>query len=185
MTIPKELIEAGLEAVRAHPKNDLPLGRREAIWAAVSFLRPRRRGESTGAGLVIAGPVERYESESVTAFQEGRFYLVRLEDGGFEPVSGGTIIYPDGSTRPLSMEEVQVSSLDTWTSPKSDAVYPAGWEFKVPSEGIDLRITPLISDQELQVSFTYWEGAVKIEGTQQGYGYVELTGYKRSIRGRL
>jgi predicted secreted hydrolase len=42
-----------------------------------------------------------------------------------------------------------------------------------------------LNDQELRVSFTYWEGAVKIEGTQSGYGYIELTGYNESIQGRL
>jgi len=31
----------------------------------------------------IAGPVERFEPGSVTAFREGHFYLARLEDGGF------------------------------------------------------------------------------------------------------
>jgi cytochrome b6-f complex iron-sulfur subunit len=57
----------------------------EGIWIAVSFLRPRRRRTGAGdeAGLVVAGPVERFEPDSVTAFREGKFYLVRLEDGGF------------------------------------------------------------------------------------------------------
>jgi cytochrome b6-f complex iron-sulfur subunit len=57
----------------------------EAVWVAVSFLRPRRRkgGDGGGAGVIVAGPVERFEPDSVTAFREGKFYLVRLEDGGF------------------------------------------------------------------------------------------------------
>lgn len=57
----------------------------EVIWVAVSFLRPRRSGAGTGdeAGVVVAGPVGRFEPDSVTAFPRGRFYLVRLEDGGF------------------------------------------------------------------------------------------------------
>lgn len=57
----------------------------EMAWIAVSFLRPRSRrraAEALGA-LVLAGPVERFEPGSVTAFREGRFYLVRLADGGF------------------------------------------------------------------------------------------------------
>jgi cytochrome b6-f complex iron-sulfur subunit len=29
------------------------------------------------------GPVERFEPGSVTAFRDGHFYLVRLQDGGF------------------------------------------------------------------------------------------------------
>lgn len=117
--------------------------------------------------------------------REIMFFHIRLEDGGVEPVSGGKVIYPDGSTRTLALDDVQISPTGTWTSPKSGATYPAGWEFTVPDEGLVLKITPLVNDQELQVSFTYWEGAVKIEGTRRGYGYVELTGYLQSIRGRL
>ena len=55
---------------------------------------------------------------------------------------------------------------------------------------IDLTITPLIKDQELNLSFTYWEGAVGLEGTVNGVsvtgtGYVELTGYAASMSGQF
>ena len=54
--------------------------------------------------------------------------------------------------------------------------------------GIDLKITPVIEDQEMDLFFQYWEGAVFIEGTINGeniagYGYVELTGYAQSMQG--
>jgi len=58
----------------------------ELAWVAGSFFRPRRRREAAGdetPAIVVAGPAERFEPGSVTPFQEGRFYLVRLEDGGF------------------------------------------------------------------------------------------------------
>jgi cytochrome b6-f complex iron-sulfur subunit len=57
----------------------------ELIWIAASFLRPRRWRAALEAAraVVVAGPVERFEPGSVTAFREGRFYLVRLADGGF------------------------------------------------------------------------------------------------------
>jgi predicted secreted hydrolase len=47
-----------------------------------------------------------------------------------------------------------------------------------------------VADQELNVSFDYWEGAVRIGGTWQGQtvagsGYVELTGYTESIAGEF
>jgi predicted secreted hydrolase len=44
-----------------------------------------------------------------------------------------------------------------------------------------------MQDQELDLSFNYWEGAVAAEGTIEsrapsGHGYAELTGYtKRGI----
>jgi cytochrome b6-f complex iron-sulfur subunit len=49
----------------------------------VSFLMPRRRAARDGESLVVAGPSDRFAPGSVTAFPAGKFYLVRLTDGGF------------------------------------------------------------------------------------------------------
>jgi cytochrome b6-f complex iron-sulfur subunit len=40
-----------------------------------------------GGAVVVAGPIERFEANSVTAFPQGKFYLARLEDGGFLALS--------------------------------------------------------------------------------------------------
>jgi cytochrome b6-f complex iron-sulfur subunit len=55
------------------------------LWIGFDMLRPRkRRRRGTAAGTIyIAGPVERFEPGSVTAFPDGPFYLARLADGGF------------------------------------------------------------------------------------------------------
>jgi len=55
------------------------------LWIGFDMLRPRkRRRRDKGAGTIYtAGPVERFEPGSVTAFPEGPFYLARLADGGF------------------------------------------------------------------------------------------------------
>jgi cytochrome b6-f complex iron-sulfur subunit len=57
----------------------------EYLWLAFEFLRPGSRSEAreASATLVVAGPVDRFEPNSVTPFQEGRFYLARLADGSF------------------------------------------------------------------------------------------------------
>lgn len=54
-------------------------------WIAFDLLKPRsrRRGDDPTAGIHVAGPLERFEPGSVTAFPEGRFYLSRLDNGGF------------------------------------------------------------------------------------------------------
>ena len=54
----------------------------EAVWVVVSFLRPRR-AVLDEAEILVAGPVDRFEPGTVTAFPEGKFYLVRLDDGSF------------------------------------------------------------------------------------------------------
>jgi cytochrome b6-f complex iron-sulfur subunit len=60
----------------------------EYAWLVFDFLRPRRPGAEDSAGMVIvAGPVERFERSSVTAFPKGKFYLARLDSGGFLALS--------------------------------------------------------------------------------------------------
>jgi cytochrome b6-f complex iron-sulfur subunit len=56
----------------------------EILWIVVSFVRPRRdRSAGSQGALVVAGSVDDFAAGSVTAVPAGRFYLVRLEDGGF------------------------------------------------------------------------------------------------------
>lgn len=51
-------------------------------WVTASFLRPRVVADGAG-GLFGAGAVDRFAPGTVTAFADGKFYLVRLADGGF------------------------------------------------------------------------------------------------------
>ncbi len=55
-------------------------------WLAFEFLRPRT-APANALPVVSAGPLEAFEPGSVTAFPAGKFYLVRLEDGGFLALS--------------------------------------------------------------------------------------------------
>ena len=60
----------------------------ELVWVAISFLKPRKQKQTASAQNVItAGPIDRFEPGSVTAFPRGRFYLARLENGGFLALS--------------------------------------------------------------------------------------------------
>ena len=47
----------------------------------------------------------------------------------------------------------------------------------MPRLALDLEVQPLLADQELGGATRYWEGAVRVSGTTEGRGYVELTGY--------
>ena len=61
----------------------------EFIVVGISFLRPRqsKTGKEKSAAMVTAGPVDKFTPKSVTAFIRGRFYLSRLDDGGFLALS--------------------------------------------------------------------------------------------------
>ncbi len=107
------------------------------------------------------------------------FYQLRRRDGTSDPASAGSLIARDGSVLRLRREDVRLEPVGSWSSPRSGARYPAAWRLAVPSQGIDVEIRPLLPDQELEVSFRYWEGAVEVRerGALRGRGYVEMTGY--------
>jgi predicted secreted hydrolase len=117
-------------------------------------------------------------------------YQLRMADGSIDPYSSGSYVAPDGSVHQLALQDFHNQVEGYWTSPQSKARYPARWTIQVPGEDLILNIEPYIPDQELHVSFTYWEGAVKFSGTSHGKpvsgsGYVELTGYTTSLGGRF
>ena len=120
--------------------------------------------------------------------REVMLFQIRRADGTLEPVSGGTLVGADGTTRRLMAGDVQIDVLDHWHSPASGANYPSRWRLRVPSAAIDIEATPWLPDQEMRLSFLYWEGAVRLQGSSQstnvtGNGYIEMTGYSSSIAG--
>jgi len=117
---------------------------------------------------------------------EFMIFLLRREDGGLNPASSGSYIDSLGVLRHLDRGYFDVHILDTWRSKASGAVYPSGWQIKIPLLGIDVAVTSNLPDQEMQTSastgVTYWEGSVSAKGVKggspiEGQGYVELTGY--------
>ena len=109
------------------------------------------------------------------------YYQMRKKDGSPDIYSKGIIVNKKGETELIMKEDVDLIIKDNWTS-SSGVIYPAGWNLKITSKNIDLKITPAVSDQLLNVSIKYWEGSVKIDGTKNnskitGRGYAELTGY--------
>lgn len=114
--------------------------------------------------------------------RELMLYQIRREGGGASPLSKGKLVEPSGEARTIPWSEVELTPTGRWHSPETGAVYPSGWRLRLPSEGLDLLLRPVLAGQELVLSFRYWEGAVTVEsarpeGGPSGRGYVELTGY--------
>ncbi len=117
-------------------------------------------------------------------------FRLRRADGSVDAFSSGTLVAADGSSRTLGPDDFTITPTGEWRSPHTGGVYPNGWRVAVPSAQLDLTLTPYLDDQEMLLSYTYWEGAVKIEGTHAGApvagnGYVELTGYAGSMAGQF
>ncbi len=129
-------------------------------------------------------------SIQLTDGSELMMFQIRKADGSIDPFSSGAWISSDGRKSNLSQKDFQVSVMENWRSPHSNAVYPSGWVITIPSLDLQLEIQPQILDQELNLSYSYWEGTVSIAGTRDGKaitgnGYVELTGYSGSMGGEF
>jgi predicted secreted hydrolase len=178
-----------------------------SVYYSLTRLETRGRLEIGGRALAVSGLSwmdHEYSTSALGAGQVGwdwfsiqlddgselMAYTLRRADGAVDSFSQATLITPDGTTRRLGAADFSLQVEDTWRSPASGGVYPAAWTLTIPAEGITLRIRPLIADQELRLSFIYWEGAVEVEGAAggnpvRGRGYVELTGYAQSLAGRF
>ena len=114
-------------------------------------------------------------------------FQIRRADGSVDPLSTGTLIAPDGSVRHLGRDDFEIRVDGGWRSPHSGATYPAEWTIEVPTAEMALEVAPYLADQELNVSYTYWEGAVRVSGDRagsavSGSGYVEMTGYAHPMQ---
>lgn len=121
--------------------------------------------------------------------RELMLYRLRERNGGTTAQSSGSLIERDGKVRHLRLADYQTQAEGTWKSPNTGAVYPSGWRVRVPSEGIDVTVTPVMRDQELvdrQLGVAYWEGDCDVRGFDgphqvRGVAYVELTGYAGTL----
>lgn len=122
---------------------------------------------------------------------DGRELMVSLlrDANGARSGAFGTWVDQSGSALELPQEAISVVPLGYWSSTRTGATYPSGWQLRLESSAtarypaVDLRLDPLLEDQELGFDrMPYWEGAVEAFGTVdgasvKGEGYVELTGY--------
>lgn len=114
-------------------------------------------------------------------------FQLRERGGTTSASSSGTVIAGDGSSHTIQKNDFEISVLDAWQSPDTQAAYPSAWRIQLKEQDCLLEVHPWMEDQEMNLSaVTYWEGAVRFDGTCKGIpvsgnGYVELTGYAGNV----
>lgn len=118
-------------------------------------------------------------------------YVIRRSDGSPDVTSSGSLIADDGRVIHIRREQMRITPLAQWKSPKSGATYPVAWRVELPTFNISLNVRPLMNQQELvthgSTNITYWEGACDVTGAfggtpVRGEAYVEMTGYDKAFR---
>ncbi len=146
------------------------------------------------------------------SLEDGRRFMVfRVRDSSEagQDFYSASAIDAAGRIRPVDAGSITMRPGRSWTSPATGARYPVEWEIVV--EDTLLKIRPWLDGQEAHPEeregsrVSYWEGAVDVtarpadntrgtnggesdandEKSIRGVGYVEMTGYSRSMGGTI
>lgn len=104
---------------------------------------------------------------------EVMLYRMRQKEG--KPYLTGTWIGTDGSTEQLAAGDIELEPQDTTAVEGRDM--PTRWLVNIPGKGLHLAVEALNPQAWMNLQIPYWEGPVQVSGTQDGVGYLEMTGY--------
>ncbi|MCL6282068.1 iron ABC transporter permease [Ruegeria sp. 2012CJ41-6] len=109
------------------------------------------------------------------SFDDGtRLMAFRLR-GGRGDFTSGTWIGADGSATPLPDGLIEVVPLDL--TGVAGREVPTRWRLTLPDKALSVEIEALNPQAWMATSFPYWEGPVRVTGSHDGKGYLEMTGY--------
>lgn len=95
-----------------------------------------------------------------------------------EPILYTGSISQNGNTETLSATDFKITPGKKWVSNKSSIAYPIEWVIDIPSRNINLSVKSINENNEFDAMLTtyniYWEGAVKVQGSHTGLGFMEL-----------
>lgn len=137
------------------------------------------------AGLAGGGPgrlaVNRFELQ-LDDNTELACVQLRRRSGGGTPIPTCVSIAADGGTRVYRRRDLTLEpEASDWIAADGTA-YPLHWRLDLPALELQLRIRPLVRDQQDDLILPLWSGVVLIEGTRAGaaiagQGRVDLSGY--------
>ncbi len=111
--------------------------------------------------------------------------IYQLRDKSYNSILYMASIRQNDSTEMLSGAEFKLMPGKIWHSTKTGANYPLEWKIDIPGKNIDITTRAIVNNSEFDARLTtynvYWEGAIEIQGTHQGRGFMELSGYSTNI----
>lgn len=100
-------------------------------------------------------------------------FVLRGDSGDY---TSGTWITADGIPEPLSPGQFQATPLSS--TAVGQRQIPTRWQVSLPEKKVSVEVQALNPQSWMGASFPYWEGPVLFQGSHQGSGYLEMTGYK-------
>lgn len=101
--------------------------------------------------------------------------LFRLRSTTRAPYFAGNWISPDGSSEAIPADAIRAEPLET--SDVAGRTIPTRWRLTVEDRDLDVTVGALNPQSWNDTIFPYWEGPISVNGSHDGVGYLEMTGY--------
>ncbi|MBX9710960.1 MAG: iron ABC transporter permease [Xanthobacteraceae bacterium] len=154
------------------------------------FFKARGEIELSGHRVQVTGQAwmdREWSSQPLASDQKGwdwislhldsgtKLMLFRLRQSDGKNFISGNWIGADG------LSEVLASNMIALTPASQNSIegrmLPTEWDIEIPSRGLKIKIVSLNPQSWMATTIPYWEGPVRIHGSQSGVGYLEMTGY--------
>ena len=154
------------------------------------FYRVEGRLDLPGGPVEVTGSAwldREWSSQPLEETQDGWDWIsLHLADGtrlmGFQlRQSDGTVytsgswITPDGGVTAFGDGALRMTPLATHRVAGRDV--PVEWRVELPVRDLDVTVAAQNPDSWMDTRFAYWEGPVRVKGSHDGRGYLEMTGY--------
>ena len=167
----------------------------ESGQASYYYSQPSYRVSGTlnlpGKNVAVTGTAwldREWSSQSLAADQKGwdwfslhfetgeKLMGFRLRHTGGRNFVSGTWIATDGTATPLEPNALKLTPQAT--AQVAGRTVPVLWRVELPARQLDVTVKAINDAAWVQGRFPYWEGPVRVTGSNQGAGYLEMTGYE-------
>lgn len=154
------------------------------------FLQAQGQIELSGQTYKVKGQAwldREWSSQPLAADQQGwdwfslhlaggdKLMLFQLRHADGRHYRAGTWISATGETQALGEQDIRLTPLAF--SQVAGRRLPTRWSLSIPGKQLELNTEPLREDAWMATRFPYWEGPIRLSGSHQGQGYLEMTGY--------
>ncbi|PWB34112.1 iron ABC transporter permease [Pseudomonas sp. SDI] len=105
-----------------------------------------------------------------------KLMLFQVRQAAGKPYKAGTWIAADGQVQALGAERITLTPLG-WTRLKDGRRVPTRWQVALTQPAVQIEVEALLPEAWMGTRFPYWEGPVRVRGSNGGQGYLEMTGY--------
>ncbi|MEL7345534.1 MAG: lipocalin family protein, partial [Pseudomonadota bacterium] len=111
------------------------------------------------------------------SFENGaRLMGFRIRGAQGADATRGSWISADGVVTNLAPGALTMTPIETTQTPGGPV--PTTWQIRLDEQSIDVTASAVNPQSWMDTTVAYWEGPMRVTGSHEGRGYLEMTGYE-------